>query len=84
MFALAQGDECLLTDGTLQAQLFSTHPEPFTRYFLPLRIVVAGTQMLAKILLRVLKVKLNFGLNHRRKIRLDGGSLAKRSLVSFG
>ena len=33
----------------------------------PLQVVVAGTQMLAKMLLGVLQVRLNLDLNHRRK-----------------
>ncbi len=47
----------------------------------PLQVVVAGTQMLAKVLLGVLQVRLNLDLNHRRKIRLDGDDL--RNEVSF-
>ena len=81
MFALAQCNERLFTDDTLQTQPFGTQSEPFPFNFLFFRIVVISTQMLAEVLLRILQVKLNLRLDHHPNDRVNRRDL--RNEVSF-
>ena len=73
----------MLFDDALQPQLLGTMAEPFTVNGILLGVVIAHLQMLTKVLLRILQIKLGLRAKHDLGATLRGMDSLQNALGVF-